>query len=840
MAGALAVVSVGVLVGVAAADCLRCRAGSLRVVCALVLGLCAGTLNACLQAHLRLDDSLADLHQDQVSRLTLRVAELPDGDGRHHRFIAERAEPARPGIPSRIQVTWQAPPGATVPLPALVPGQIWRMALVLRRPHGVLNPAGPDAEGRMFARGLRAVGTVRGRPQLLDDKPWASAGVAIERARHHVRVGLRQALGEHRYAPVLIALAIGDQAGVARDDWRIFNRSGITHLVSISGMHVTSIAGIAGVLVAAGWRRARWRGTGLPEFVPSRVAGGAAAAVVALLYCLLAGWGVPARRTFFMLSVVLAAVMSRLPLTAGRVLACAGAGVVALDPWAPLSAGFWLSFGAVAILLRIAELPFDAEAGWRRRWASRLAQATRLQLLVTLGLTPLLAFLVYQVSVGSPLANAVAIPSVTFIVTPLALLCAALSVVPGAQAVAAWVGQVGLAAFDYTMAPVAWVGNADWASFAVAAAPWPWLLVAVSGMVWALQVRGWPARHLGWVCMLPLLCWRPDKPGPGHWRMTALDVGQGSAILVETATQTLLFDAGPRHYGGSDAGDRVVAPFMQARGIDVLDVLVLSHADQDHVGGARAVLAAVPVRRSYASFDVAAFVRRDASVWPVGGTVGGTRGWTAGGMAGGTVGGTVGGTAGGTVGGTVGGPVGGPTSGAASSRAAPGTPSTLPDRMLRCRRDDSWEADGVRFTFLHPADGGGAEPADRNADSCVLFVEGASHSLLLTGDIGVAQERELVARGVPKTDVVLAPHHGSASSSGRDWVRAVQATHAIAQAGHLNRFRHPAPAVERRWLAAGAVFWRSDRDGAVMALSTANGLSVWSQRDDGARYWHGR
>ena len=195
---------------------------------------------------------------------------------------------------------------------------------------------------------------------------------------------------------------------------------------------------------------------------------------------------------------------------------------------------------------------------------------------------------------------------------------------------------------------------------------------------------------------------------------------------------------------------------------------------------------------------------------------------------------------GGTEGGTEGGTVGGPASGAASSQAAPGTPSTLPDRRLRCRRDDSWETDGVRFTFLHPTNGGNGEPVDRNADSCVLFVQGASHSLLLTGDIGVAQERELVARGVPKTDVVLAPHHGSASSSGRDWVRAVQATHAIAQAGHLNRFRHPAPAVERRWLAAGAVFWRSDRDGAVMALSTANGLSVWSQRDDGARYWHGR
>lgn len=802
----LALVAIaGVVAGVL---CLRCHSNVARVASALVLGLCAGTLNACLQAQHRLDDALADLHQDQVSRLILRVAELPDGDERHHRFIAELAEPARPGIPSRIQVTWQAPPGASTPMPALLPGQIWRMALVLRRPHGVLNPAGPDAEARMFARGLRAVGTVRGRPRLLDDQPWASAGVAIERARHHVRVGMREALGNHRYAPVLIALAIGDQAGVARDDWRIFNRSGITHLVSISGMHVTSIAGIVGVLVAAAWRRTRWRGVGLAELMPSRVAGGAAAAVVALLYCLLAGWGVPARRTFFMLSVVLAAAMSRLPLTAGRVLACAGAGVAALDPWAPLSAGFWLSFGAVAILLRIADLPFDAEAGWRQRWASRLAQATRLQLLVTLGLTPLLAFLVYQVSVGSPLANAVAIPSVTFIVTPLALLCAALSVLPGAQAAATWAAQGGLAAFDATMVPVAWVGNADWASFAVAAAPWPWLLLAVAGMVWALQTRGWPARQLGWVCMLPLLCWRPDKPEPGYWRMSALDVGQGSAILVETASQTLLFDAGPRHYGGSDAGERVLAPFLQARGITALDVLVLSHADQDHVGGARAVLAAVPVRLSYASFDVAAFVRRDASVWPATGP--GQR------------------------------PVQEAVQKAAWGQALSGGPATLPARMLRCRRDDTWEADGVRFTFLHPAKGGGRAPADKNADSCVLRVQGVRHSLLLTGDIGVAQERELVARGVPNTDVVLAPHHGSASSSGRDWVLAVQATHAIAQAGHLNRFRHPSAAVQRRWLRAGATFWRSDRDGAVMAESRAEGLKVWSQREAGRRYWHGR
>lgn len=767
------------------------------VLAAVVVGLLVGALDAAAQAQLRLNDALADEHQNAVARLVLRVAELPDGDARGVRFTGEQVEPARPGIPKRIQVSWLAPPGGQPDLPRVVPGQIWRMALVLRRPHGLLNPDAPDSEARLFARGLRATGTVRGQPQWLDDRPWASPGIAIERARHQVREGMRRALGGHRYAPVLIALAIGDQAGVAREDWRIFNRSGITHLVSISGMHVTSIAGLAALLLAALWRRARWRGVGLPEFVPARIAGGAAAAVVGLLYCLLAGWGVPARRTFFMLSVVLVASWSRLRVSAGRVLAFAAAAVVALDPWAPMAAGFWLSFGAVAILLRITQTPRDARANWRQRWATALAQAARLQLIVTLGLTPLLAFLVHQVSLGSPLANAVAIPAVTFLVTPLALLCALLSVTPGLAEAAAWAGQAGAQVFDLTMAVVVRVGNADWASVPVAAAPWPWLVWAVAGMVWALQAPGWPVRRLGWLCMLPLLCWRPERPEPGYWRMSALDIGQGSAILVETASQTLLFDAGPRRFGGGDAGERVIAPNLQARGIGQLDVLVLSHADMDHVGGTRSVLAAVPVARSYASFDLAAFLRRDARLWPDGG-------------------------------------------GLRPGVLATGASYVPPVQMLRCERGLSWRVDGVAFAFLHPAPGARARGGDRNANSCVLRVAGAAHSLLLTGDIGVAQERELAALGLPRTDVVLAPHHGSGWSSGRELVAASRAGHAIAQCGYLNRFGHPALAVERRWTRAGAAFWRSDRDGAVMAESRASGLEVWGQRQRRRRYWQGR
>jgi competence protein ComEC len=165
----------------------------------------------------------------------------------------------------------------------------------------------------------------------------------------------------------------------------------------------------------------------------------------------------------------------------------------------------------------------------------------------------------------------------------------------------------------------------------------------------------------------------------------------------------------------------------------------------------------------------------------------------------------------------------------------------LPDEMVRCERGLRWEADGVVFTFLHPGPSErSAKADDRNADSCVLRVEGKDHSVLLTGDVGVAQERELIALGLEKADVVLAPHHGSASSSSRELVSAVDAAHAIAQAGHLNRFRHPARAVELRWTRAGARFWRSDRDGAIVAESSVNGLEVWAQRERGGRYWHRR
>lgn len=758
-----------------------------RVAVAFASGVCVGGASAMWQAQIRLDDGLAWAHHDVVSRLIVRIADLPQGDGKHYRFMADVDDPRPEGIPSRVSVSWRPQPGS--PLPDLKPGQIWRMALVLRQPHGARNPHGYDTEGRMFAMGIRATATVRGVPRFLGDDPWHSPGILIERVRHWMREGMREALGGRRYAPVLIALAIGDQAAVERTDWQIFNRSGITHLVSISGMHVTLIAAVGGVAAIFPWRRARWRGVRFAEYLPAQVVGAVVALWVALLYCLLAGWGVPARRTFFMLAVVALAAIVRLPLSASRILALAGAAVSLLDPWSVLAPGFWLSFGAVAILLRVgASLDSGGRRerpGWRTRVRALLMEFGWVQSAITLGLVPLLAYLMQQVSLASPLVNVYAIPVVSFLVTPLALACAVLSAIPGMQWLAQWTGVLGHAIFDAMMVPVTWMSASTWAVMDVAAAPWPWMVLALVGVAWAVQPPGLPMRTAGWLLMLPMLCWRPDRPAPGHWVLTALDVGQGSAIVIETATQVWLFDAGPMTLQGNDAGERVVAPFLRARGYRTLDGLVVSHADMDHAGGLRSVLSSVAVDQAYSSFDLPALIHKQDT---------------------------------------------------SKTAAELFTPIRMPQSTARCQAGQSWSIDGVQFRFLHP-DAATRSDAPGNARSCVLMIQGTSHAALLPGDIGVAQERRLTPY-LPHIDVVMAPHHGSTTSSSDALVRAAGADHVIAQAGYMNRFGHPALPVQARWTDAGATFWRTDHHGAIVAISEPRRLRVQSQACVAKRYWH--
>jgi len=778
-----------------------------------LLALWLGVTSATLRAEQRLSDSLPHEEEGQVTRVEMQVSGLPQGDENGLRFTAQVLQATPDRVPQHIEVAWY-PPGRHSPyqarqatagqaLPDVRPGQVWRAALVMRRPHGTANAHGFDYEGWLFQRGVRALGTVRGTPILQGDHPWSSLTVAVARTRHVLRERLRAALGERRYGPVLIALALGDQASVDAGDWQIFNRTGITHLVSISGLHVTMVAAMLGLVVLRAWRTPRWRGTPLAERMPAQIAGALAAMLGALAYCLIAGWGVPSQRTFFMLAVAALAVILRLPCSPSRVLAAAACLVVALDPWATVTVGFWLSFGAVVALMAsgamtaraapLARKPRLPSLKMTQRLCARLRTlghaltlATRMQLLITLALVPPLAFLFQQVSLSTPFANAIAIPVVSFIVTPLALLATVFTVLPGGVWLATQTALAGHAVFATMMSPIVWLAERPWSMLHVAAAPWPWLVLALAGTMIALLPRGWPLRHTGWLLMLPALSWLPATLAPGQWRWTALDVGQGMAVVIETANSVLLYDTGLRQSPSSDLGARVILPFLRGQGIRQLDALVVSHVDLDHAGGVYSVLQALPAVRSYASFSLDAWLTREARLLA----------------------------------------------------AAAGKVPARPVEMLRCEAGRSWQWDGVSFEFLHPPVGHSGRGG--NADSCVLRVRGLYHTALLTGDIGVAQERMLASLYDLRADVVLMPHHGSRSSSSETLVRATQARHAIAQMGYGNRYGHPAADVVKRWERAGAWVWRSDADGAITVLSDSQGLQVQARRETHARYWQAR
>ena len=776
------------------------------------LAACGGFAWTVALAQHRLADALADINVDRVTRVDLRIVGLPRLDPDRRRFEAEVLSARPGGVPRRILVTWgapgwrgpYAPPAEPTPaFPLLAPGQVWRMALVTRPVHGALNPHAFDTERHAFAHGIRATGTVRGTPQLLRDDPWTSLEVLAQRARHAVREALQATLGGMRYGPVLLALAIGDQDGVDDGDWRTFNRTGITHLVSISGSHITMIAAFGGLAAYAAWRRLRWRGKALAEYLPAQIAAAWAALAVAWLYCLLAGWGVPARRTFMMLAVVAGSHVLRLRLGGSRILAAAAVAVLTLDPWAVLASGFWLSFGAVAVLLAVsARASADAAVAARsgevsgtaggglpqpamaQRLRHALSLAVRAQMAVTLALMPPLAWLFHEVSVVSPLANAYAIPLIGWVVTPLSLLAAACALVPGGAWLSQSIATVGHEALEAMMRPTEWLGGLPAAHWPVAAAPVALNLLACAGVILALWPAGWRHRRLGWLAMLPLLFWVPARPAEGDWTLQALDVGQGSALVLHTARSTLVFDAGARRSARSDEGLRTVVPFLRAQGVRRLDVLVVSHADLDHAGGVRSLLSGLPVEQSYSSFPLGPWLAREA-------------------------------------------------------RKLGAAPPPGPLAEVPCRHGASWRVDGVSFEFLWPLDeAAGVRRADANASSCVLRVRGAHHTLLLTGDVDARSEAALLARGLGPADVAVAAHHGSATSSTRAWVDRLAAAHVIVQAGAWNRHGHPAPEVAARWTRAGTRLWRTDRDGAILAQSRAGALSLYSALESSRRYWH--
>lgn len=512
------------------------------------------------------------------------VASMPQAFSMGQRFEFDVTDGGETKIPSKIMLSWYQGQSWSETTPLKIrPGMVLQAKVRLKRPHGNANPFGFDYEGWLLERGIGATGYVRraavlsGAESRLEMR--SSLHYSLENFRLIIKENFFQALPEEKYplAGILVALVVGDQKAITGDLWNVFNRTGVTHLLSVSGLHITMIAGLMGTIGAWCWRRSAWC-----LWLPAQRAAAALGWIAALGYTLLSGFAVPAQRTFFMLSVVAIALMLSRVVAASRVLGLALLGVLLLDPWAVLAPGFWLSFCAVAALFYAAQGRLPAVES---SWHSMLAQWGLSQWAATMASLPILLMVFQQFSLVSPLANAVAIPVISLVVTPLALLAAILPWPPLLHGLHALLE--GLMSF------LGWCSQ--WPVWYAAAAPiWAYCLAAV-GVAILLLPRAIPGWGLGWGLILPALFWRPPGLQPGEFRVTVLDVGQGLAALIETAQGATLYDTGPQYSSESDAGQRVVLPFLRAKGIYQLERMIVTHRDSDHAGGAASVLAGTKV-----------------------------------------------------------------------------------------------------------------------------------------------------------------------------------------------------------------------------------------------------
>jgi competence protein ComEC len=723
--------------------------------------------SAGLRAQARLADALPAELEGRDLVVTGVVAQLPHRlpDGMRFVFDVDSAtlqgQPAR--VPSRIVLGWyggvQEERLMFAPYEQLAAGQRWRFVVRLKQPHGSVNPHGFDQELSMFEQGLRASGSVRATEREAAKLLQANAGAPIERLRQHVRDAIEKRVPDARAAGVLAALSVGDQAAIERADWDVFRITGIAHLVSISGLHVTMFAWLAAALISRLWRTSARAMLWLPAATAARWGG----VLAATAYALIAGWGVPSQRTVWMLAT--AALLSQLGLRWPwpLVLLVVAAVVTMLDPWALLQAGFWLSFAAVGLLIvasPIDEAPPRGHAVWRA-----LREGLRTQVVATIGLAPLTLLFFQQMSLIGFIANIVAIPLVTLVITPLAL--------AGVVAPPLWLlGAACVKAMTSALQTLASLPGAVWTA---AAAPWWMQAAALLGAALLVMRLPWRVRALALLLMLPLFAPPIEHPAEGAMLVTVADIGQGSAILVRTRTHALLHDAGAQYSPDSDAGTRVLVPLLRAFGVQRLDLLMLSHRDLDHVGGAAAVMAA---------FDVAAWSSSIEASHPL--------------------------------------------------RAAHNH-----HQRCEAGQSWQWDGVRFDVLHPKAEDYARIDPKPNTMSCVLAVTDARGQRVLLTGDLEAEQEARLVREQAAalKSVVLLVPHHGSKTSSSAAFLDAVAPATALVQAGYRNRFGHPAPLVVARYEARGIALVRTDVCGAWQWASDAPAQTRCA-RAAARRYWH--
>lgn len=714
-------------------------------------------------------------------------------------------------LPRKVRLSWyHGEPVHT--------GEQWQFEVRLKPPHGFMNPGGFDYEAWLFQQGIQATGYVRqsGLNQLLQ----SSSNVSFLSYTAVIRQRISQMIGQialtedsdNRQSFALIkALAMGDKSGITPAQWQTLSATGTSHLMAISGLHIGLAALFAYIVIR------RLVPVFIIKLIPAQHVAILGGVFIACIYALIAGLSIPTQRAFimlFVLSMMLLLRRNHRPLDA---LGLALLLVLVIDPIAVLSVGFWFSFSAVAVIfisirdyeteLPVARSQHSLSSGWQtavHKFFQVVIKWIRLQCLISLFLLPLSLYMFQQASLISPLANLILIPYVSFLVVPVILIAIGMSFI--SPTISSYLFQMSAYSLDIIwpmLKALADLPHSIWvqgdvgitrlllASTIILVIYYSKSMVNMIGGRHSVTLisQKYSTRNL-WLLRLLLLIlflsvlwpWSNSSLTTGEYKVTVLDVGQGSAAVVRTQNHTLIFDSGARFSERFDIGSSVIIPFLRSQGLNTIDRLVISHGDADHIGGAQAIISAYPDVLVLGQ-DIERLKTDSKQVCQAG------QHWQWDGV----------------------------------------------DFTFLSPLATNEAAETVKHEVISDA------TPKRNNRSCVLKIASQAGSILFTGDIEKTIEQQLLIHSLVQLEstVLIVPHHGSKSSSSQAFIDAVDPAAAIISTGYHNRYRLPNSQVISRYKISDVSIYRTDIDGAVdIQFLHHQTPTIDTYRSKAKKYWH--
>lgn len=544
----------------------------------IILGFSSGFAWTYWHASTVLSWQLPRQQEGRPQLITGYIAGIPVSSKLGTRFEFDLLQDTK--VAARIRLLWGNPKSA------VRVGDQWQFVARMKRIHGTQSPGAFDMEAWALQNGLRAAGyVIAGGKNKWLSHAWYR--YTIEQLRQQLQDRLMPVLPLSKTSHWLPALILGERNGIPQEDWQVLRNTGTNHLMAIAGLHIGILAGLSHALTAWLWRRS----SRLPLWMPAMRAGACAALITALCYSALAGFSIPTQRACIMLAVFITALLGGRQINSWHAWALAVLCVLLLNPSSVLSESFWLSFGTIALIIYGMSGRL-APRGYWWKWG-------RVQWVIGLGLIPFSLLYYQQASLISFAANSIAIPWLGFFILPFCLLAAVfIFFIPVLSAFFLSVADKSLGMLWMVLT---WLSQRHFSIWEYSFTNYLWLVCVLTGFILLLAPAGMPGRLYSIIWLMPLLFVKPAKPVPGEIRLAVLDVGQGLAAVVQTASHVLVYDAGPKFADSADMGENIVLPYLRSIGAASIDMLVITHGDNDHIGGAAALYKSMSVLSALSS-----------------------------------------------------------------------------------------------------------------------------------------------------------------------------------------------------------------------------------------------